>query len=114
MYGFNDRFSEARFVGTELITVSHVVNTIWLDFGTWSVSVSGSVGLRDESGDSWETPPVSESRIVGLLGDAVVSCEVEPKAFELQLASGRTVLFRDDSERYECYLFQFGDREVAV
>jgi hypothetical protein len=118
MYGLPRDFDPQIFVGRELETITYAVNVIVLAFAErLTVSVSGSLPYRTGPGvnPAVDRPPVPHTELVGLVGRTVVGTQLRSsRELVLDLEGGGFVTLLDDSETYECYLINTGDREIVV
>ena len=119
MYGLPDGFNANRFVGHTLEQVCFSENTVDLCFDQRvSVTIESSLSVAaDETGMAPERVrvPVSESRLMQLLGAMVVSAEAtNDGTLTLRFSNGYTVACYDDMPQYESYRLTFGDEEIVV
>lgn len=116
MYGFPPDFDPAVLVGSTLQVVSHAQNLVGLDFGEIRVTAYGSVWYRTSTGgeEHVDTPPVTGTELVALVGRTVTSAELtSPRRLDLQLDEGSVTLL-DDSDDYESFTLRGGGLDLVV
>jgi hypothetical protein len=118
MYGFPRDFDAEVLVGRELSSVTFAENLISLQWDEIvSVTILGSISYRVGLGteEHTDSPPVSESRLVALVGRSVVASRIEsPRRLVLLLEHAGSITLLDDSDAYESYIIQIGDRQIVV
>ena len=120
MYELPDDFDPTVFVGRTLERLSFTLNTLDLAFdGDVSIRVLGEVWHcgGDDRGQWYDgaTLPVRVSRLMDLLGVAVIGGEIEDRStLVLRFANGQTVRCVEDGDHYESYHLSIGEREIIV
>lgn len=118
MYGLPADFDPSVFVGRDLESVTFAVNTIVLSFSDrLAVSISGRVPYRGpKSAESGvDDPPVSRTTLTTLVGHKVRGFDLlSPRELVLDFGDGGSITLLDDSDTYESYLINTGDREIIV
>jgi hypothetical protein len=121
MYGLPDNFDPNVFVGRTLERLSFTTNTLRLSFdGDISIIVESEVRHegRDGRGAEWvdsNAVPVTESRMMHLLGIVIARAEVAGRGtLVLEFTNGHTLRCVEDSDEYECYQLRIGATEIIV
>lgn len=118
MYGLPSDFDPRMFLGRQLLSLTFAVNLIGLAFDEGvNVTVLGSVAYRHslQSTVSIDSPPVTRTTLVRLVGDVVVASEARSRReLILRFERGGSVTLLDDSDEYESYVINEGDREIIV
>lgn len=119
MYGLPSGFDASRFVGRTLEQVSFSVNTVHLSFDeavciTIESSFTHTTGRGMSQADR-KNVPVSESRLMHLLGESIESAEAAINGtLTLRFTNGQVFECYDDTPMYESYRMRFGDEEIVV
>jgi hypothetical protein len=117
MYGF-DAVEEAFFRGRELTSVTFAEHAISISFGDdVTITSHGGVWYTIEPGAPVQEDrfPVSDSRLMALIGKSVLSLSKESSTVvRLALSDLAEVQLRDDSPQYECYLISHPGGELVV
>jgi hypothetical protein len=118
MYGLPDSFDPSVFVGRRLTAVTFAENVIVLEFDPHlSVSVFASVSYRTATDTelATDTPPVTQTRLVDLVGRVVTSAIARSwRDLVIELERDASITLVDDSETYESFVIGLGDREIIV
>ncbi len=119
MYGLPPDFDPSFFLGKMLELISFSVNTIVFQFDgdvgiTLQSSFTHKIQPNDEHIDT-DTVPVSDSRLMQLVGNTVRLAEANPNGtLTLHFDDGQILMFHDDSSQYESYRLTVNDSEFVV
>ena len=119
MYGLPSGFDTSRFVGRTLEQVSFSANTVHLTFDE-DVSITIESSLAHWTGEDVDhsnriTIPVSESRLMQLVGESISSVDASADGtLTVWFSNGHAIACYDDTPMYEAYRLRFGDEEIVV
>ena len=123
MYPLPEDFDVGVFVGQTLEVVGFTGNTLSLTFsGEISVTVTGAVEHRcaDEDGlvlvrVEEGTDPSFQSQLQRLAGAEVTHAAVDGRAtIHLDFSNGGTLRLLEDTDKYECYQVEIGEKLIVV
>jgi len=119
MYGLPVDFTGAFFVGRTLESITFSENAVILAFdGRVSVSVESSLRHQfaaDNGQGTVQSLPLSESKLMQLLGRSVTKAEGDRDGTLTLLFDNEHVLYVfDDQAQYESYLINDGEHEIVV
>jgi len=121
MYGFPGDLDPMVFVVRMLESITFSENTVHLHLsGACTITVDqgvpvrlGERGARTKSRE--ESAPMRESRLMVAIGSTVESAGVEDQStLVIRFSGGSSIAIVENSERFECYHVQIGDREWHV
>ena len=119
MYGLPSGFDASRFVGRSLEQISFSANTIHLSFDEAvciTIESSFAHSTREHVSHAERmSVPVSESRLMQLLGESIEFAEgAADGTLILRFTNGQALACFDDTPMYEAYRIRFGDEEIVV
>ncbi len=119
MYGLPEDFDGLFFVGCVLEIVSYTENSIFLGFGNdISITTESSYECQIASDEGYieaQQPPVTFSKLMQLVGQKVVSVDVEQQGtLVLHFDAGHVIRCFDDQPAYESYRIKRGSEDIQV
>jgi hypothetical protein len=117
MYGLPSDFDVSPFIGRRLDSVTFYEFMVHFSFEDGpQVSAESGFLFRRSSGELVrQTPPISQSDVIGLVGKLVTSASAsEEGTLNLTFDNGAFVEFRDDLPNYESYSVYIGGQRTIV
>jgi hypothetical protein len=119
MYGRPANFDASIFLdaSVEQICFSRNTITIYFDLG-YLVTLEGAYEHRSAANPGSverAAVPVLQSRLIELVGKAVMSAEIDAAGtFVLRFDDGQVLRCIDDSDKFESYRISCGDAEIII